>query len=109
MSYRVHLEFPEGSLDQKGFLLDNLSFQDFFQACQYRFPGGLEMSCELFAKYCCEQFCHMSQCHRVTVEICGVPGVWVGHIMESQRYCEEKRGLPNGCLPPDQFLRKETK
>lgn len=94
ITYRIYLEFPEDSLDEKGFLLDNLSFRDFFEACRYRFREGLEHSCENFARYCCGMFCEMSKCWRAKVAISAIDGVWIGHIMESAKYCTAPKSNP---------------
>lgn len=49
--YEVLIEWPDGSLDPNGFLLDNLTFDNFFRRC-----GKTALSCEEFVQHCSREF-----------------------------------------------------
>lgn len=68
--YRVTVDYPETALDEKGFLLDNSFFQQYFDSL-----GTIENSCELLAKHCAEFFWSASDGRALTVcvELWGIP------------------------------------
>lgn len=55
-NYEVDVLWPNRSLDERGFLADNLAFQEFFDSI-----GSTELSCELLTSWCAQEI----------FEICG--------------------------------------
>lgn len=52
--WEVLITYPDGALDEKGFLLDNLSFEGFFNGL-----GKTSLSCEKLTEKCCEELWRM--------------------------------------------------
>lgn len=68
--YRVTVKYPESALDDKGFLLDNTFFQEYFDGLK-----TVETSCELLVKHCAEFFWDAAsgRAFSVCVELWGIP------------------------------------
>ena len=49
-TWEVQVRYPEGALDEKGFLLDNLLFEEFFDRIR-----KTSLSCELLCEDCCRR------------------------------------------------------
>lgn len=81
IAYRIYLEYPEGVLDSRGFLMDNLFFSQYFADLR-----RVETSCERMAELIARQLCEVSKCHRITVELSSVLGIWIGFTLNSDRY-----------------------
>jgi hypothetical protein len=70
LQFEVLVEYPDDALDERGFLIDNLTFQHYFNSIGYTTD-----SCELIAKHAGEYFCSLAtKALWVYVNIC-VPGL----------------------------------
>ncbi len=70
-TFRVQIHWPDGALDEHGFLLDNLAFQQYFDGI-----GSFTESCEMLAKHCEQELAKMcgAKGEHISVDI-GVPGL----------------------------------
>jgi hypothetical protein len=68
-NYEVEVRYPLDALDERGFLLDNLSFQEYFEALHQT-----SYSCELLATHAACTFWDMAEgrCEQVRVCIWGI-------------------------------------
>lgn len=53
--YEVTIEYPDSALDANGFVLDNLTFRQFFDRCQ-----RTSLSCELFTTDCAKKLMELT-------------------------------------------------
>lgn len=69
--YEVEIWWAPGALDDKGFLLDNQSFERYFMQL-----GRTSRSCELLAQQACEHFRRLTGGKAVSIRVAiwGIPG-----------------------------------
>ena len=69
--YEVEVHYPSEALDERGFLMDNLAFSEYFTQLQ-----KVEHSCELLAKTAAEFFWNIAKgrCKEIRVAVWGIRG-----------------------------------
>jgi hypothetical protein len=70
-TWEVLVRYPDGVLDEHGFLLDNLVFEEFFNGL-----GRTELSCERLMEECCKKLWEMSggRAEELRTTIWAIPG-----------------------------------
>lgn len=79
-SYEVEIDYDSDALDDRGFLLDNKTFQNYFNSLNAN--GPIEISCEKLCEQAEAALCEMvsprrKDCQKIEVKIFPMPGVSV--------------------------------